>query len=174
MEKEIFFLKICCDESVVSELCQMWEKDATTKNKLFVLNGDKVHNQEQFYNEVVNVFKFPLYFGRNLNALYDSLTDEHYLDGDKFLILIKLANKFLDCDITLRNAIIDTLNDVGLEWSQPVNDGEVWDRNAKNFRVLFHFLSKNDEPVGFTTYPVINLSCSVSCPDTVRTSYSSN
>ena len=37
-----------------------------------------VKNKLLFHNKLVQVLPFPLYYGKNLDALYDVLVDAHY------------------------------------------------------------------------------------------------
>jgi ribonuclease inhibitor len=41
----------------------------------YVIDGNNFNGVSTFYDEVSKVFSFPDYFGRNLDALYDSLSD---------------------------------------------------------------------------------------------------
>lgn len=43
--------------------------------KQYIIDGNNFTGVESFYDEVCRVFSFPEYFGRNLDALYDSLSD---------------------------------------------------------------------------------------------------
>jgi len=43
--------------------------------KQYIIDGNNFTGVETFYDEVTKVFSFPEYFGRNLDALYDSLSD---------------------------------------------------------------------------------------------------
>ncbi len=43
--------------------------------KSYILDGTRFNGVETFYTEVSQVFSFPDYFGRNLDALHDSLLD---------------------------------------------------------------------------------------------------
>jgi RNAse (barnase) inhibitor barstar len=39
------------------------------------LDGRLFHDRESFFDEMVRIFDLPSYFGRNLDALYDSLSE---------------------------------------------------------------------------------------------------
>lgn len=43
--------------------------------KQYIIDGNNFTGVESFYDEVCRVFSFPESFGRNLDALYDSLSD---------------------------------------------------------------------------------------------------
>ena len=59
----------------------------------YLLNGKRMKTREEAYDHISQVMQFPEYFGRNLDALYDLLTER-------------------EADITLRNAD-DLLNALG-------------------------------------------------------------
>ena len=42
-----------------------------------ILDGERFGNGNQVMNYVANAMKFPHYFGGNLDALYDCLTERH-------------------------------------------------------------------------------------------------
>jgi ribonuclease inhibitor len=42
---------------------------------LYTLQGSHIQDVETFYREVSKVFAFPDYFGNNLDALYDCLSE---------------------------------------------------------------------------------------------------
>ncbi|MFZ4461635.1 MAG: barstar family protein [Patescibacteria group bacterium] len=41
----------------------------------YTIDGNNFNGVETFYDEITSVFAFPDYFGRNLDAVYDCLTD---------------------------------------------------------------------------------------------------
>lgn len=41
----------------------------------YTLDASRFNGMETFYDEVIRTFSFPDHFGRNLDALYDCLTD---------------------------------------------------------------------------------------------------
>ena len=57
--------------------------------KTFIIDSQKFSSRETFYDEASRVFGFPEYFGRNLDALYDSLGDI----GEPFSIIWKDSHK---------------------------------------------------------------------------------
>lgn len=61
--------------------------------KSYILNGKKMQTRAEAYSHAAEMLEFPEYFGRNLDALYDLLTER-------------------EADITLRNAD-DLLNALG-------------------------------------------------------------
>ncbi len=44
--------------------------------KTVVINGDRVRSLDDFYEELLRGLPLPAHFGRNLDALWDSLTND--------------------------------------------------------------------------------------------------
>ena len=43
--------------------------------KIYVLDGEKINSELDFFNEIAKIFEFPNYFGKNWDAFYDCLGD---------------------------------------------------------------------------------------------------
>ena len=53
----------------------------------FHLEGQDIHDKDQFLNQVALVLSFPEYFGNNWDAFADCLTDMSWHETDGFVIL---------------------------------------------------------------------------------------
>lgn len=53
----------------------------------FHLEGQEIHDKDQFLNQVALVLSFPEYFGNNWDAFADCLTDMSWHETDGFVIL---------------------------------------------------------------------------------------
>ncbi len=111
---------------------------------LLELNARNMTTLEGMYKEFAWVFQFPDYFGKNLNALDECLTDLEWLPADGYLVIVKNAEFLLknESDEILLG-LLSTLNDVGREWAVSVNQGEAWDRDS----LPFHTVLELDENV---------------------------
>jgi len=116
----------------------MFKKILNFKNiDFFVLNGSFMKTSDAFYDELVNKIKLPEYFGRNMNALSECLTDSDIMQGDIFIIFIKNGDDLLVSEPNdFLESFIDTLSLVADEWATPVIDKEIWDRPAKSFHTV--------------------------------------
>lgn len=45
--------------------------------KQYIIEANNFNGVESFYDEITRVFHLPAYFGRNLDALYDVLSDKN-------------------------------------------------------------------------------------------------
>ena len=67
----------------------------TTSDTVFVIiDGEHLYSTEDFYDVLSVTLSFPEYFGRNLDALYDMLTDLSWLPFDNVYVIIKKADMF--------------------------------------------------------------------------------
>ncbi len=41
----------------------------------FILEGSKINSVQDFHKEIAEIFNFPDFYGKNLDALWDCLTD---------------------------------------------------------------------------------------------------
>ena len=92
------------------------------------------------YQEFVQKFRFPSYFGNNYDALIDCLTDLQWLPSSSYLVVVEKA------DLLLENEHNDTLQGLleilclaGKRWSLPVELGEWWDRKGIPFHTILMF-----------------------------------
>ena len=60
-----------------------------------VLRGSNMQSMDRFYDELAAALQFPLYFGRNWNALYESLVDLEWLPSDAYLLVFADASSLL-------------------------------------------------------------------------------
>jgi hypothetical protein len=85
----------------------------------------------------MNKFAFPNYFGKNLHALYDCLTDADVLPSLGYLVVLRKYEQLLiegkDGD---GQAFLDTFMRAAEERSVPIRDGAPWDREATPFHLL--------------------------------------
>ncbi|MEP2946468.1 MAG: barstar family protein [Lentilitoribacter sp.] len=111
--------------------------NSVNNDQCFVLRGDKMRTYEGLYSEYSDAFNFPNYFGKNLNALIDVLTDLSWLNYSKYVVYIQDSEKFLadEPPQNLQN-ILAIMEEVGQDWSEAVMQGEVFDRDAIPFHTV--------------------------------------
>jgi hypothetical protein len=72
------------------------EKSVNNKQKSSLVDGAKASTKSDLMEEFYTKLDFPEHFGRNWDALYDSLTDFLWsLDEDKYLLLFTNADQLL-------------------------------------------------------------------------------
>jgi hypothetical protein len=90
---------------------------------------------EGFYDELSRALVLPDYFGRNLNALHECLTDmEWFSVSNGILVIVENAQMLSGGDST--EGFLSILDKAGEVWSHPVNLGEAWDRPAIPFHAV--------------------------------------
>lgn len=115
---------------------------ATDAIQLIELDGGRMQSSADFYTEVSSKLKLPDYFGRNLNALDECVTDLEWVDGKSpVVIVIRNADLMLKGERDLFEGFIDVMTSAGEELASPVQDGNEWDRPAVPFHTVLHFES---------------------------------
>lgn len=110
------------------------------------LHGSEIATFDDLYTALAREFSFPSYFGRNLNALRDSMTDLEWLPACGYVVV------FTDADRILRDEgedglriLLDVLMDIQASWAAPVEDGEWWDRSSVPMAVVL--LARSEKAV---------------------------
>lgn len=69
--------------------------EAGKRLTVIVLRGSKMQSMDGFYDELAAALQFPLYFGRNWNALDECLVDLEWLPADAYLLVLADASSVL-------------------------------------------------------------------------------
>ena len=82
-----------------------------------VIDGDDAATVNDFYSQIQKGLKFPTYFGKNLDALYDCLCDFSWLDTREVHVVLRSYDAFLAKEPkNKRWDILAVLNDAAAEW----------------------------------------------------------
>jgi RNAse (barnase) inhibitor barstar len=101
------------------------------------LDGSQMRDWPSAYDCLSEAFELPDYFGRNLNALSECLSDQDVLQGTAFVVCIARAPEALvNANSDALAGLLDTLQIVADELSEPIDEGQQWDRPAIPFHVL--------------------------------------
>lgn len=102
-----------------------------------VLDGTDCKTLRSFLKEIGKSFKFPSYYGQNLNALNDCLNDLEWLDKPNYLLIVKKSDSFLISESQeIRNHILAFLEGVVKQWGNVPNyEGDEIYRQKADFRV---------------------------------------
>lgn len=121
------------------ETIRMRLRDLPGNHKAFVLDGSTMETISHALEEFARVFLFPVTFGRNFNALEDSLTDLEWLPAEMYILIVKNAQLLLSKeepdDFTALLGLLDRVVDF---WREPIRVNQPWDRDGKGFEVWFH------------------------------------
>lgn len=119
-------------------LCDKDEKEPSAVGFTALLDGKDMASLSEMLSCIAKHLRFPDYFGGNMNALYDCLGDLEWISASSYLLVVKNSNSFLEKEsFQTLCGIISDLNEVGMEWSRPVEDGQEWDRPSVGFLVFF-------------------------------------
>ncbi len=102
-----------------------------------IIDGSDCQTLNSFLKKMGLVFKFPSYYGQNLDALNECLNDLEWLDKPNYILLIKNAQKLLCKEaIEVKNRVLALLENVSKEWANVPNyKGEEEYRGKADFRI---------------------------------------
>jgi len=102
-----------------------------------ILDGSNSKTVNSFVNEIGRAFKFPSYYGKNLNALDECINDLEWIDKPNYFLIIKNYEDFLkDESLETRDHILSFFQRVAKEWaSVPNYEGEEVHRHKADFKV---------------------------------------
>ena len=63
-----------------------------------VLNGLECANLKSFIHEIANVFRFPNYYGNNINAFLECINDLEWINKHNYALLITNSEVFMSND----------------------------------------------------------------------------
>jgi Barstar (barnase inhibitor) len=119
------------------------------------LSGDNLRTTAALMDAFATEFRFPDYFGRNWNALYDGLVDLDWFPPDGYVVVITEADAVLadeplhpEFDEPSELAVLlDILCRAAEEWNAAVAEGQPWDRPGVPFYVVLEVTSDRIETV---------------------------
>ena len=128
-----------CPSLVPSQLLAQWCEECP-KSIVYMLDGARMKAVDDYESELMRVFKLPDYYGKNLNALYECLTDEGVLgEGDEaILVVVFNADQVLSLESDdAREGFFDTLRLAAMDWrvERPMYSGGP-DRATRPFHVV--------------------------------------
>ena len=131
---------------------EAWKSDP--EKKWFVLDGKEMPDWTAAFRTLRDVFRLPHYFGDNLNALSECLSDADVLSGTAFVVQIQNAADALNAaNPDAMQGLIQTLEDAAEEWAKPISVNEPWDRPAIPFHIILSGISVDPRFAGFPTTP---------------------
>ncbi len=133
---EPWLSKFIGDEAVLTSSLNAWQQ-THPEVRVFTLDGQRMRSADEFEDELTRGLSLPDYYGRNLNALSECLTDADILKGEVLVLFIRNADKILsEANPEALDGFLDVLRNAGVEWASPVNEGQAWDRGAVPFHVV--------------------------------------
>ena len=117
------------------------------------LDGASMPDLPSAYSTLIHAFSLPAYFGRNLAALRECLTDADVLGSSAFAVYFEnptLALKDANSEALL--GLLDAFANAAEELGQPIHEAASWDRPALPFHVL---LGPDNNDPRLQSYPLV-------------------
>jgi len=91
----------------------------------YTIDGENVRNKIEMFEVFSKKLKFPNYFGKNFDALYDMLTDLSWLKKNELSINVQNFNNLSNNDLKLLKSTISNANNY-------------WSKNNSNITISFN------------------------------------
>lgn len=103
------------------------------------IDGYKCQSLQSFLTEISIAFRFPSYYGNNINAFWDCIGDLSWIKEKNYALIIKNSSIFLkNEDEKTRNDVFVLLKRVTNDWAGVPNfEGEEEYRQKSDFKILF-------------------------------------
>jgi RNAse (barnase) inhibitor barstar len=113
------------------------------------IDGSKAKNYKDFFQSMAAAFEFPDYFGHNMNALWDCMTDLDWLDRRNYaLVITNFSDLLKDEKSGERDSIMTFLEEIINDWAGVPNyEGEDEFRNKASFVVVIEQKSTPNESI---------------------------
>ncbi|WP_435736435.1 barstar family protein [Cellulosimicrobium sp. PMB13] len=85
-----------------------------------MLDVDDLRGEYEIFDAFDKGFRFPVYFGWNWDALYDCLSDLQWMPADRYLVLVKDAERLCLAEGHPHRLLIETLHRVARFWASPI------------------------------------------------------
>lgn len=86
------------------------------KKQIVILDGAEMLSEERTMDVLAQQFKFPDYFGRNWDAVWDCFKDFGWFDKVNIIVILKNNEKISDSN--LKNKLINFLKDTQDYWKE--------------------------------------------------------
>jgi len=104
-----------------------------------VVRGTKMRTLAALFDEMAAALQFPDYFGENWDALDECLADLSWLPAAGYVLLIRESTTVLSQEDPMQlPTFVSVLANAANQWSEPVEQGEAWDRPGKPFHIVLH------------------------------------
>ena len=127
----------CKQNSYVPDLFSGF--DTRKSDLVLIANGRQMRDWDELSEIFANMFSFPSYYGRNWDALEECIGDLSWIAFDKLLLVISNADHVFSREPKEMDIFLDVLKCAGERWSKSIQDGEIWDRDARPFHTIFVF-----------------------------------
>jgi len=104
-----------------------------------IIDGANCKNLKASIANIAAAFKFPDYYGKNLDAFWDCINDLGWLEESNYLLLIENAREFMTEDSSdNKHYLTNMLDEVSKEWAKVHNHlSEDRFRHHADFKVIY-------------------------------------
>jgi len=104
-----------------------------------MLRGNKMRTRQSLMDEIAAAFQFFDGFGENWHALRECLSYlDQWLPAESYVVVVERAEEVLAEAPEELWAFFKSVAEAGEHWSEPIADGDRFDRPAKPFHVLMN------------------------------------
>ncbi len=108
-----------------------------TYENMFVLDGKNMKTYPSLYDEISEKLNFPDYFGRNLDALNDCMSDLSWIKGESMVICIQNGDMVLESENNSRD-FWEIINRVKDGWNH------YYQKKYGDTRIRFEIISESN------------------------------
>ena len=123
-------------QKTITRLLLRWNKMETYEN-MFVLDGKNMKTYPSLYDEISEKLNFPDYFGRNLDALNDCMSDLSWIKGESMVICIQNGDMVLESENNSRD-FWEIINRVKDGWNH------YYQKKYGDTRIRFEIISESN------------------------------
>lgn len=144
----------------VSDLNRYYERlryETKSPVVMRLLRGEDMSSSRLFFAQMAAALQFPLYFGKNMNALAECLADlGDWLPGEGYTLVLSQAMSVLH-DESREDflAFFKLLSDVSKEWAVGTLPGANWERKPTAFHVVLHASADEADTLAKLLMPVV-------------------
>ena len=132
----------CCRSEITEEL--IFASFQQLDVKVIGLSGLSMRSVASMFSEFAKGFEFPDYFGGNTDAFLECIRDLDWYEADGYIVVIEDGDELLADETHEAGWFIDLMESVGKSWSEPVEEGEAWDRPSKPFHTIIKTVEGRD------------------------------
>jgi len=98
------------------DLTSLVESTRPLNFAIFCIDGEKINSKESLLGSIARSMRFPSYFGKNWDALEDSINDLSWWKVKGFLLIFEQADSFINSSIDEFFVFIEIISNTIKSW----------------------------------------------------------